>query len=157
MDERAPGYTLMGMLHRRVLTAATTSLIAGALLLSGCSSDGPDAAAEPATEASGGGSGAAAPGEASAALALEEGRTVIDVRTPEEYDEGHVEGAELIDIQGDSFDEQIAALDPDGDYVVYCRSGNRSAQAAERMSAAGLDVLDGGGLDSMLAAGWPPA
>lgn len=100
---------------------------------------------------------APAPGEESAAAALEADRTVIDVRTPEEYDAGHVEEAALIDIQGPDFADQIDELDPEGEYVVYCRSGNRSAVAATQMEAAGLDVLDGGGLDDMVAAGWPEA
>ena len=42
-------------------------------------------------------------------------------------------------------------------YVVYCRTGNRSAQAASEMRAVGLDVYDGGGLDDMVTAGWPVA
>lgn len=98
-----------------------------------------------------------AAGEEAAAVALEEDRTVVDVRTPEEYDAGHVQDATLIDIQGPDFAEQIDELDADGEYVVYCRSGNRSAVAATQMEAIGLDVLDGGGLDDMLAAGWPEA
>jgi rhodanese-related sulfurtransferase len=40
---------------------------------------------------------------------------------------------------------------------VYCRSGNRSAAAADRMEAVGLTVLDGGALGDMTAAGWPTA
>ena len=99
--------------------------------------------------------GAPAPGEASAEVALEEEAVVIDVRTPEEYAEGHVEGAELIDVQSAEFASQIADLDPEAQYVVYCRSGNRSAAAAAQMRDADLDVLDGGSLDDMLAAGWP--
>ena len=102
-------------------------------------------------------SGEPSPGEEAAAAALESDRAVIDVRTPQEYDAGHVEGAELIDIQGPDFSNQVAALDAEGEYVVYCRSGNRSAAAAAQMEAAGLDVLDGGGLDDMVAAGWPEA
>ncbi|MGI9578614.1 MAG: rhodanese-like domain-containing protein [Microthrixaceae bacterium] len=103
------------------------------------------------------GSGDPAPGEAAAAAALEQGRVVIDVRTPEEYEAGHVEDATLIDIQGPDFAAQIEDLDRDGEYVVYCRSGNRSAVATAQMQAVGLDVLDGGGLDDMVAAGWPEA
>lgn len=117
--------------------------------LAACSSDSSDGGTAT-TEASG-----PAPGVEAAGVALDEGRTVIDVRTPEEYDAGHVTDAELIDIQGTEFDARIAELDPDGAYVVYCRSGNRSAAAARAMEAAGLDVIDGGGLDDMEAAGWP--
>ncbi|MGA1439089.1 MAG: rhodanese-like domain-containing protein [Ilumatobacteraceae bacterium] len=75
------------------------------------------------------------------------GVTVIDVRTPEEYAEGHVEGAELIDFYEPTFAERIAALDRDRDYIVYCRSGNRSGQAVELMEQLGFGrvwELEGG-------------
>ena len=97
------------------------------------------------------------PGSPSAQAALAEGALPIDVRTPEEHAAGHVEGDTLMNIGDPGFDAAVAALDPAETYVVYCRSGNRSAQAAERMRAAGLTVRDGGALDDMLAAGWPPA
>ena len=84
-----------------------------------------------------------------------EGAAVIDVRTPEEYAEGHVEGATNIDVQATDFDDRVAELDRDTTYVVYCRSGNRSADAAERMREAGLTVVDGGSLEDMAAAGYP--
>jgi rhodanese-related sulfurtransferase len=128
-----------------------------ALALVGCSSSEPTARAEPdeagQVEAPAGPSA----GAESAAVALEEGRVVIDVRTPEEFAAGHVAGATLIDVQDPGFAAAIAELDPAGDYVVYCRSGNRSAVAADEMRAAGLDVLDGGGFETMTAAGWPTA
>ncbi|MFN8017126.1 MAG: rhodanese-like domain-containing protein [Acidimicrobiales bacterium] len=95
-----------------------------------------------------------AAGQEAAAAALEDGRTVIDVRTQEEYDAGHIDGATLIDLQSSTFSDEIAKLDPEGAYVVYCHSGNRSAQAAAQMQAAGLDVVDGGGIGDMQAAGW---
>ena len=83
------------------------------------------------------------------------GAAVIDVRTPEEYAEARVEGATNIDVQASDFDDRIAELDRDTTYVVYCRSGNRSAAAAERMRDAGLTVVDGGYLEDMAAAGYP--
>ena len=133
-------------------------LLVGGALIAGCSS-ADDAAATPDTSAATGPAGAdgSAPGEEAAKVAMEADRVVIDVRTPEEFEAGHIGDAELIDIQGPDFDKQIAELDPEADYVVYCRSGNRSAVAAERMRAIGLDVLDGGGMDDMTAAGWPTA
>ena len=137
----------------RVAAACTLALMLSAPLV-GCGSDGAEVAAETSTPADAG-AGTAAPGPESAALALEEGRVVIDVREPAEYDAGHVQGAQLIDIKGADFADRIAELDPKGSYVVYCRSGNRSAVAAEEMRAIGLDVLDGGALDDMEAAGWP--
>ena len=102
-----------------------------------------------------GGSDVPAAGQEAAKEALDAGRTVIDVRTPEEYAVGHVEDAELIDVQSADFTARIAELDPDGEYVVYCRSGNRSAAASATMTDAGLDVWDGGGLGDMESAGWP--
>lgn len=80
---------------------------------------------------------------------------IIDVRTPEEFATGHVPGAINISVESPTFDSEIAALDPGkGTYLIYCRSGNRSAVAAEKMKAAGLTVIDGGGLEDMTNAGW---
>jgi phage shock protein E len=93
------------------------------------------------------------PAEAVSMLA---GRTVIDVRTPAEYATGHVAGAIDIDVESTTFDSQIASLDKDAAYLVYCHSGRRSALAAARMAAAGFtDVVDGGGIDGLVAAGAP--
>lgn len=63
---------------------------------------------------------------------------IIDVRTPEEFAAGHLDGALLIDIKDAAFDTRIAELDPEADYIVYCRSGNRSAQAVTRMREVGI-------------------
>ena len=74
---------------------------------------------------------------------------IIDVRTPEEYAAGHLDGATLIDIKDASFDEKIAELDPNASYIIYCRSGNRSAQAVERMKGAGFtNLTDLGSLEN---------
>ena len=134
-------------MRRSRLALALIAVVVAAFGVAACGSDSD----------SGSDSGEPSSGEEAAAAALESDRTVIDVRTPQEFDAGHVEGAELIDIQGPDFSDQVAALDTEGEYVVYCRSGNRSAAAAAQMEAAGLDVLDGGGLDDMVAAGWPEA
>lgn len=70
---------------------------------------------------------------------------VIDVRTPAEYSEGHLEGAVNIDVKDPNFGVILSQLPTDGDYVVYCRSGNRSAKAVEIMKAAGFtNVADAG-------------
>ena len=74
---------------------------------------------------------------------------IIDVRTPEEFAAGHLDGALLYNVQDPAFDAKIADLDPSIPYVVYCRSGNRSAQAVERMKAAGFtDLRDLGSLEN---------
>jgi len=86
------------------------------------------------------------------AVVLQSDAIIIDVRTPEEFAAGHLEGAVLIDIKDASFDSKIAALDPDAVYIVYCRSGNRSAQAVERMRGAGIDdITDLGSLENASA------
>ena len=72
---------------------------------------------------------------------------VLDVRTPEEFAEGHLEGAVLVDFYAADFAEQLAALDTDVPYLVYCRSGNRSGQALgvmEQLGFASAVDVDGG-------------
>lgn len=66
------------------------------------------------------------------------GVTVIDVRTPEEFAEGHIAGALNYNVQGPDFAQQISTLDPAGTYAVYCRSGNRSQPAVAAMAGAGI-------------------
>lgn len=69
------------------------------------------------------------------------GVTVIDVRTPEEFSAGHIEGAVNYNVEGADFAAQIATLDPAGTYAVYCRSGNRSQVAVAGMSQAGINGI----------------
>jgi rhodanese-related sulfurtransferase len=133
---------------RRRPTLRLLLVIALAGTLAACSSDGSD---EGASEAA---TGLPAPGVEAAEQALEEGRTVIDVRTPEEFAEGHIAGATRIGLADEDFADRIAELDADEPYVVYCRTGNRSATAAAQMRELGLDVIDGGGLPDMEAGGW---
>ncbi|TDT16140.1 rhodanese-related sulfurtransferase [Ilumatobacter fluminis] len=92
-----------------------------------------------------------------ASLAQDDTITVIDVRTPEEYAEGHIEGATLFDFYEPTFADQLAELDRNGTYLLYCRSGNRSGQAASIMSELGFDqVYDAqGGVIAYEAAGLP--
>ncbi|MEV8273569.1 rhodanese-like domain-containing protein [Microbacterium sp. NPDC077184] len=79
-------------------------------------------------------------------IAVDEDTVVVDVRTPAEYAGGHLDGAVNIDLQSPDFDATVAELDPAEEYIVYCASGNRSAQAVAVMEAAGLDVTDAGGI-----------
>lgn len=69
----------------------------------------------------------------------EEGIVLLDVRTPEETAEGMIEGAQEIDFRADNFQEQIAGLDKDATYLVYCRSGGRSASACSMMQEMGFE------------------
>ena len=86
-----------------------------------------------------------------------DGLVILDVRTPEEFAEGHLEGALMIDFYLDDFAARVADLDPDVPYLVYCRSGNRSGQTAAIMEEYGFtDVADvDGGIMSWLDAGLP--
>jgi rhodanese-related sulfurtransferase len=80
----------------------------------------------------------------------EPGIITLDVRTPGEFSEGHIGGALLVDFQSGNFENEIASLDKNQTYAVYCRSGNRSGQAVKVMSEAGftkLYNLDGGVID----------
>lgn len=73
------------------------------------------------------------------ALAVDQpGVTVVDVRTPAEFAEGHLPGAVNINVEDPAFPDAIAALDPAADYAVYCRSGNRSRVAVDYMTQAGV-------------------
>jgi len=56
---------------------------------------------------------------------------VLDVRTPDEFNTGHIPGAKNLDFFGDDFAKQIAALDKGKTYVVHCAAGGRSAQACK--------------------------
>lgn len=63
---------------------------------------------------------------------------VIDVRTRGEYSSGKIAGAINIDLMSPDFENRLAALDSNKTYLVYCRSGSRSAQACDMMAARGL-------------------
>ena len=118
------------------------ALIASALLLAGCSSS-PNAIDLSVTEFS--------------AKVAEAGVITLDVRTPSEFAEGFIEGARLIDFQSGNFENEIAALDKNATYAVYCRSGNRSGQAVKVMQDAGfINVFNmNGGVIEWANAGLP--
>ena len=69
------------------------------------------------------------------------GTVLLDVRTPAEYATGHLQGARNLDIEGSGFATQLASLDKNATYAVYCHSGNRSGAALEQMAAAGFTHL----------------
>ena len=90
------------------------------------------------------------------AVEMLEARTVVDVRTPAEYAAGHVAGAVNIDVEAPDLAQRVAELDPEAPYLLYCRSGRRSAIAAEIMAEAGFtDIIDAGGLEPLAEAGAP--
>ena len=67
-----------------------------------------------------------------------EGAVVLDVRTPGEWHEGVIPGAELINVMDPTFADRIDALDRTKPYYVYCRSGNRSGMVSSFMMQRGF-------------------
>lgn len=68
---------------------------------------------------------------------------LIDIRTPEEYKEGHIKGARNIDFFSDDFMREFETLDKTRPVYIYCRSGNRSSKASVRLSEAGFsEIID---------------
>lgn len=141
------------------LRRLSTSLLVAATLAGGlaaCSSAEPTSPTAAVAEDGSAGIRVVSPADAQALIAAGD-VVVLDVRTPAEFAEGHVEGAVLIDYQAPDFADQVAQLDPDASYVLYCRSGNRSAGARAVMQGLGFtDVADvDGGILSWQAAGLP--
>lgn len=122
----------MTIMKTRSIRAAVLALVA-AVALSACSGGGDDApAAVPAFD------GSHVEADAFAAAVAAPSVTVIDVRTPEEFAAGHIPGAVNLNVEGPDFAQQVAALDQEADYAVYCRSGNRSRAAIEYLTMAGV-------------------
>ncbi|HNM97641.1 MAG TPA: rhodanese-like domain-containing protein [Marmoricola sp.] len=126
-----------------------------ALTLGACSktaevsvSDGPTATAVPPN-------GAQVEVEKFAAALKLPDTVILDVRTPAEYDAGHLPNAVNLDVSSPEFASGLVGLDPNVPYAVYCRSGNRSATATAAMKAAGfLKVYDlAGGIQAWESAG----
>lgn len=110
--------------------------------LTACSSTDTETVATPADVAV---EAPAAPGRVDAdtfsTVVATPGITIIDVRTPEEFAQGHIEGAVNYNVEGPDFASQIASLDPAGIYAVYCQSGNRSQPAVAQMSSVGINSI----------------
>lgn len=72
---------------------------------------------------------------------------VLDVRTADEFAEGHIKGAENIDFLDDQFKTRAAKLDPEKTYLVHCQVGGRSTQSLKPLQDLGIKNLihlDGG-------------
>ena len=66
---------------------------------------------------------------------------VLDVRTPEEFEAGHVPGATNLNFRDEKFAEKVAKLDKEKTYLVYCATGRRSTGATAKMKEAGFGKL----------------
>ncbi len=77
---------------------------------------------------------AVSPSEAAELIARHQGDAdfvILDMRTPGEYHSGHIKDAIMIDYYSKSFVDEIGRLDREKTYLVYCRSGNRSARSMD--------------------------
>lgn len=66
---------------------------------------------------------------------------IIDVRTPEEYEQMHIVNAQNIDSESPTFDEDIVKLDREKPVILYCKGGTRSAKCAKKMEDAGFEKI----------------
>ena len=133
-------------------TVLSIGALAIVLLLAGCAEQAGGPA--PGSSAS---SGAALAGVVKitaeeAKQRMEDGNvTIVDVRTEEEYREGHVPGAVLVPNETIGGTLPEALPDQDAELLVYCRTGRRSKEASEKLAALGYqNVYDFGGITD-----WP--
>ncbi|MCF0069542.1 rhodanese-like domain-containing protein [Dyadobacter sp. CY261] len=81
---------------------------------------------------------------------------LVDVRTPEEFDGGHLQYATNINYNSPEFKAQIAKLDKHKPVYLYCRSGNRSGKAADTLQTLGFhSFYNIGGFEQLKADGFP--
>ncbi len=126
--------------------------------LAGCSDAADDAA----------GTDDAAPGQVQATgqsldvdafadLAAGDDVVLLDVRTAQEFAEGHLDGAVNLDVTSPDFTAGLGELDPEATYAVYCRSGNRSQTAIAAMRDAGFSAVAdlSGGIQAWASDGRP--
>ncbi len=120
------------------------SLMLGAIVLAGCSSS--TATLE-----------TVSPDAAAAVIAEESNEIILDIRTPDEFNAGIIEGAINIDYYEASFADDLDALDKDAHYVVYCNSGNRSGDAMGTFKDLGFTNITeiDGGIQAWYSAGQP--
>lgn len=101
------------------------------------------------------GSKALAPDAFEAAAKKKKKAVILDIRTPNEVAEGHIQDAEFIDFLGDDFEKGLESLDKKKTYYVYCRSAKRTIPATEKMKEMGFKkvyMLEGG-LNNWVSAG----
>lgn len=76
-------------------------------------------------------------------LEMEAERQLIDVRTLQEFQAGHLDGAINLDFYQNDFATQIAELDRTKQYAIYCRTGNRTGETRKLMEQLGFtDVIE---------------
>lgn len=80
---------------------------------------------------------------------------LLDVRTPQEFDQSHIKDAVNLNLKSGIFDSEIKKLDKNKTYLVFCSSGNRALEASQKISAIGLKTIYiKEGMTSWLAGGY---
>ncbi len=124
------------------------------LVLGGCgaaSGGAADGSAASESEAAAGSFAMVSQEEAQELMETEEGYIILDVRTQEEFAEGHIPGAVCVPNEEIGTDPVEELPDKDQLILVYCRSGNRSKQAAQKLAAQGYtNIVEFGGINT-----WP--
>lgn len=140
---------------KKKFTVKTIAFFAAIILslgiFSGCSSQSAAGYEESSASTAAANPGTIAPEEAKKRLDSEKGIILLDVRTKEEYESGHIEDAQLMPLDSLGENAPKSLNDKDADILVYCRSGNRSAAAAKILADLGYkNVYDLGGIKD-----WP--
>lgn len=120
---------------KKYILAVSTGFVLSVLTLTGCAGDSANSYTQISMD------------EAIEMMEAEENYIILDVRTKEEYDAGHIEGA--INIANEVIHQDQSGNLPDKDQIilVYCRSGNRSKQASEKLVKQGYtNVYEFGGI-----------
>ena len=80
-------------------------------------------------------------------LAADENVVILDIRTPKEFNAGHLKGAVNVDFYADDFEQQLSKLDKSTEYLLHCRSGgrsNRSLKTFKKLGFKHIIHMDGG-------------
>lgn len=132
-------------------------LMAGGLCLSACAPQQKQAETpEKATALAQGSFKTLAVAEMASVLKLP-GLVIVDLRTPSEFQAGHLKQAQMLDFYASDFQTRLRALDKKSPYLIYCQSGVRSAKTLAMMQDAGFETVYelAGGFRAWADAGQP--
>lgn len=135
----------------RQLKPTLVALLATALFLGACGDSGDATATKPRLELT------SVSDVAEIITSPPDDLVILDIRTADEFAAGHIAGAVNIDYYGSDFEAKLRSLDLEVPYVMYCNSGNRSANALALMDSIGFQEvyeLDGG-IQAWYSAGQP--
>ena len=121
------------------------SLIIGAIIISGCNSEKKSTPVSSSNQKNS--YTKISQDEAKKMMEKDDGHVIVDVRREDEFASGHIPGAILIPNESIGTEKPAELPDPDQIILVYCRSGNRSAQASQKLADIGYtNVFDFGGI-----------